>query len=319
MSAILSSCLLYAPGAFFFYPWKPVAQYLLGDRYDTGLRFFCRDHSDPTSLALHLVALVLQLAGNFGLLATVDATLWPDRLSLGGYPLPERPLSYVTAVAWVGTLLVSPAPLETSLLSAGFVAAAFVSAPHLSPHFLELGVMAIFIATLLLASLVFERKVHAGRRFAGALGDAAYSCAYLAGYVAAPRLAARQWRGAWASEALPVNLFLLLLALAAAALPKPVKPVAVAGLLAARTAGELTAQDALVFYGCAFVGMLMQKLAHDVSRQEATLLAHERDEHQNGRAKQLSFEWAHAVYFPNLLVHAVRSAMRGVDPCAKEA
>ena len=66
-------------------------------------------------------------------------------------------------------------------------------------------------------------------------------------------------------------------------------------------AAELTAQDALLFYGCAFTAQASQGLAHDVSRQAATLLSHEECTDGHCRATKLGFEWAHVVYFPNLL------------------
>ena len=76
LAAVGLCSILYAPGAFFFYPWKPVMQALAGDRYDVGFAFFRRDHTDPTNLALHTVALAWQLLGNFGLLGLV-AMLFP--------------------------------------------------------------------------------------------------------------------------------------------------------------------------------------------------------------------------------------------------
>ena len=72
---LFASCLLYAPGAFFFYPWKPLMQLLVGDTYATGYKYFRRDHSKPTNIVLHGVALVWQLLGNFGFLAVADASL----------------------------------------------------------------------------------------------------------------------------------------------------------------------------------------------------------------------------------------------------
>ena len=46
----LSSALLYAPGAFFFYPWKPLMNALVGDSYGVAYAHFRRDHSDPLNL-----------------------------------------------------------------------------------------------------------------------------------------------------------------------------------------------------------------------------------------------------------------------------
>ena len=305
---LLSSILLYAPGAFFFYPWKPVMQALAGDRYDVGFAFFRRDHTDPTNLALHMVALAWQLLGNFGLLAAIDASLWPGRISLpGGFLLPERPLSYVTAISWVATLIFSPAPLDCSLSSAAAIVIAFTAAPRLAPHELELGVVAAFVCTLVLFSIFAERKVHRGRRAAGLLGDLMRAGARF-GLVVGVRLIARQWRGAFAADAAAINCGLAVLMALLASLPKPTVPAVLGGGLVVRAAAELTAQDALLFYGCAFTAQASQGLAHDVSRQAATLLSHEEFDDGHCRATKLGFEWAHVVYFPNLLTQAIREA-----------
>ena len=93
-----------------------------------------------------------------------------------------------------------------------------------------------------------------------------------------------------------------------ASLPKPTVPAVLGGGLVVRAAAELTAQDALLFYGCAFTAQASQGLAHDVSRQAATLLSHEECTDGHCRATKLGFEWAHVVYFPNLLTQAIREA-----------
>lgn len=315
----LSSILLYAPGAFFFYPWKPVMLALAGDRYEVGFDFFRRDHSDATNLALHTVALMWQLLGNFGLLAAIDASLWPGRIALPyGLLLPERPLSYLTAVSWVTTLIFSPASLSCSLSSAAAIVAAFTAAPHLAPHELELGAVAAFLCTLVLFSLFTERRSHRGRRAAGLLSDLLRACARFGLFVGV-RLVARQWRGAFAADAAAINCGLAVLMALVSSLPKPTVPAVLGGGLVVRAAAELTAQDALLFYGCAFTAQASQGLAHDVSLQAATLLSHEESDGGHGRATKLGFEWAHVVYFPNMLTHAIREAWVRPGEGLKEA
>ena len=76
LSTSIISSLVYAPGAFFFFPWKPAVQAYIGDTYEVGYKFFRRDHSEPTNVCLHLVALAWQLLGNFGVLNTLDAKMF---------------------------------------------------------------------------------------------------------------------------------------------------------------------------------------------------------------------------------------------------
>ena len=138
----LSSALLHAPGAFFFYPWKPIVQAIAGDSYDVAYQFFRRDHSGSANLALHAVALAYTLLGNFGLLFLADTYLFPERITLTGsfwahsplknLTLPALPLSYVTAVTWIIVLMCSPAPVECSSLSMALIAAAYLAAPHVT-------------------------------------------------------------------------------------------------------------------------------------------------------------------------------------------
>ena len=110
------------------------------------------------------------------------------------------------------------------------------------------------------------------------------------------------------SDAAAINCGLAVLMALLASLPKPTVPAVLGGGLVVRAAAELTAQDALLFYGCAFTAQASQGLAHDVSRQAATLLSHEECTDGHCRATKLGFEWAHVVYFPNLLTQAIREA-----------
>ena len=151
---LVSSSVLYSPGAFFFYPWKPLMQALCGDTYQVGYTYFRRDHCEWTNLKLHLVALGWQLLGNFGLLAALDRQL--VAAVLGGSTSTTllgtaRPLSAVTALLWSATLLRSPAPRVCSVLSTACIAGAYAAAPRLEPRALEFGAIAAFL-TVLVAS-----------------------------------------------------------------------------------------------------------------------------------------------------------------------
>ena len=305
---LLSSAILYAPGAFFFFPWKPVMQALGGDSYEVGYKHFRRDHSDPTNLCLHIVALAWQLLGNFGLLSTLDAQHVGDTIrglspALGHM---GRPLSTVTAVLWVLTLVTSPAPPVCTATSAACIAVAYFVAPLLSPRELEMGMMGAFVATLVLASVVFVPRVKT-KEPRSLVKDLAHAFKIF-GLAAAFRLAATPWAGAWAASHATADTALVVIMAVLAMLPKPTVPTVLGGMLCARALGELSSNNALLFYGQAFVAQLSQGVAHDVSRQKATLLTHE--DSSEGRGVKLAFEWSHVTYFPNLLMHSCYASLR---------
>ena len=264
--------LLYAPGAFFFFPWKPPVQLLVGDSYATAYRHFRRDHSDPTNLLLHLVALTWQLGGNFGLLAALDGALFDVTLAR------HRPLATLTALAWGVTLLASPAPLLVSAASIAAIGAAYWAAPSLSADALELGAMVLFLAVLCASTLLCTPSVTVGGARRSSLarlgGSLARALAYF-GLACGARWAARPWQGAHAASSAQLNAALALLMGLLAFLPKPVVPCVFGGVLVARPLADLTGQEVLLFYGQAFLAQLSQGVAHDVSKQKATLLSHE--------------------------------------------
>ncbi len=306
----LSSALLHVPGAFFFYPWKPIVQAIAGDSYDVAYQFFRRDHSKSANLALHAVALAYTLLGNFGLLFLADTYLFPERITLTSsfwahsplknLTLPALPLSYVTAVTWIIVLMCSPAPVECSSLSMALIAAAYLAAPHVTAHTLELGAAAALAAVLLAAPRLFKLDVRVRGHRSVSLGVVALAL----------RLAARAWRGALAAHAAPVGALLLSLIFVAGSLPKPTVACVLVAVTVGRVAAELTAQDALLYYCGAFGAQLCQGIAHDACGQKATLLQHQ-DDAQHARRQTLGFEWSHTVFFPNLLLNSMYHSLTG--------
>lgn len=294
LSTSIISSLVYAPGAFFFFPWKPAVQAYIGDTYEVGYKFFRRDHSEPTNVCLHLVALAWQLLGNFGVLTTLDAKMFGDNTLLSQI----RPLSALTAMQWAALLVMSPAPHAVSTLSVLAIIGAYLSAPNLSPHGLELGCTVAFVAVLTLT------QAFRGKRLKHQLQSMATTAGYFGIAFTASRGAAH-WRGTFADDSSTrlINIALFVLMSVLGMLPKPTVPCVFGGVLAVRIAGELTTQDALLFWGAAWVAQLSQGIAHKVSRQEATLLSHE-ESTAHGRRTKLAFEVSHVCYFPNLLLHA---------------
>ena len=131
--------------------------------------------------------------------------------------------------------------------------------------------------------------------------------------------AAAQRRGAFADDESVrlINIGLLTLMGVLSMLPKPTVPCVLGGVVAVRIAGELTAQDTLLFWGAAFVAQLSQGIAHKVTKQQATLLSHE-ESTAHGRRAKLAFEVSHVCFFPCLLLHACYEdlVLAGMSPAA---
>ena len=68
----LLQVLLFAPAPFFCYPWKPLLNAIFGDSYGPGIQHFRHGHYGRVNLALHCVALCVQVGGNVALLAAID-------------------------------------------------------------------------------------------------------------------------------------------------------------------------------------------------------------------------------------------------------
>ena len=305
----LSSALLYAPGAFFFYPWKPVMNALVGDGYGTAYSHFRRDHNDAHNLVLHVVAFALQVLGNFGLLSFVDQVAPAQSIAAALPPvLAARWVSALSAGTWVLLLIAQPAPLLAKALSAASICAAFWAAPLLSAPALDGASLFLFLCTLPLGLALENRRSRARKGVAEVAKDLAKYSA-VAGLLLGARYLpqSKHWMdGALVSDTSPPNAVLLSLVFATACLPLPVVPVTIVGALGTRVVFALTGQEHVLFWGCAFSGMVLQGRAHDISKQEATLLNLEGVQDKD---KKLRFEWAHVTFFPTLLWHSIYDSM----------
>ena len=71
--SMLSGAILYAPGCFFFFPWKPFMLMVAGDSYHTGYKYFRRDQAGEVDVKILLQRRVLvQIGhGDLGLCTTL--------------------------------------------------------------------------------------------------------------------------------------------------------------------------------------------------------------------------------------------------------
>jgi hypothetical protein len=254
----LSSAALYAPGAFFFYPWKSAMNALVGDRYEIAYKHFRRDHSDSANLAMHVVALVFQLLGNFGLLAAVE-NMFLRKSDVPSLPFGVGLLPAITAATWIFSVLTAPAPTVCRVIAALAVAAGCISAPLVSAHTVEVGCMAMFVAVAFTASLIFESVRLKRRKSLAEVLPACVKAAVIFGLLVAVRIGVdRAWGGAWLSRSTEAVGGLLGILFALACLPHPVKPVVIFGALACRVVSVLTRHEPLLFFSAAFTAMVMQ-------------------------------------------------------------
>jgi hypothetical protein len=116
-TALADMCwtLLYFMGPFFSNPVKPVLQRLwCHTGYEVAYEHFQRDHTDPTNLAIHAVALLFQLTSNFALLHRLDELIGSPSWGI---------LSASTCLLWIALLVPQKAaPLRARAAAVALIA-----------------------------------------------------------------------------------------------------------------------------------------------------------------------------------------------------
>mmetsp|Transcript_46770 Transcript_46770/g.99962 ORF Transcript_46770/g.99962 Transcript_46770/m.99962 type:complete len:316 (+) Transcript_46770:68-1015(+) len=109
--------ILYFMGPFFCNPAKPLLQSLwCKTGYEVAYEHFKRDHTNPTNLALHAVALAFQITSNFAFIHRLDELIGSPSWGV---------LSSSTAVLWAGLLAPQPAPGKARALALALIAAGY--------------------------------------------------------------------------------------------------------------------------------------------------------------------------------------------------
>lgn len=109
--------LLYFMGPFFSNPAKPMLQRLwCHTGYDIAYKHFKRDHTNPTNLAIHAVALIFQVTSNFAFLHRLDELIGSTR----------GMISMSTALMWSALLVPQKsAPLKARAAAVALIGAAY--------------------------------------------------------------------------------------------------------------------------------------------------------------------------------------------------
>ena len=278
---------LFAFGPFYGYPWKPFLNAIAGDTYAVSLKHFKAGHFGAVNLALHSVCLFVQVLGNFGFLLRVD-NLIPQ--PIGGVRL----LSALTAISWSGCLLLSPAPKTISLLSTSVLAAAYYVSPFLGLELYEKGVAASLIIAFI------GSNVLASKRKVPLLKSLLFVSGFAAWYALWAQYRGAHW-GEFKEHASIISRATAGFFILASLVKNPLKPIVVIGTFLTRFMGIAAGDETLYFLGHAFFGSLCQGVAHAITREEATLLALER----NDEDAKIRHEYAHVTFFPNILLQTI--------------
>ena len=297
----LLSLALFAPGPFYFFPPKALLCKLVGGDFAAAYYHFRQNHRNAVNLSLHVVCFFVQLAGNFALLAQLDARVVPQRIA------GVRVLSAASALMWSVVNLRSGASKAASLLASACIAGAYFAAPHITPRLLDHATFGGFLLTLLAANVATGIVARA---------DMLQVFLGLPALMAGFHYAEDNYAGFGADRAPEVRAALLgYVAAVPLLLRNPLKPLVVSAVFLCRAAYVATGDDALFYLGYAFLASLLQGITHRVSREEATLIALER----KGDSAKITFEYGHVIYFPTLAVSSVLDSLRGVAPPPKPA
>lgn len=215
MSSSFIKPMLFGCGPFFIYPWKPILNLLFGDSYEPAYQHFVEGHYGVTNLSLHLIALGIQLTGNFGLLRVLD-----DKQVVPQPIEGVRTLSAISAAMWMLQLLPAPAPKSCTFGAIACIAAAYAFAPQI-PKFMAYDNIAFpaFAITMVAINFLVSKKKIARKNFIKGLG-------ILAGLYLIPRAIVET--GMFASQegiAPPIKVGYMALLSALCLLPQPTKPV----------------------------------------------------------------------------------------------
>ena len=250
----LSQALLYAPGAFFTHPLKPLLFWLLGERYSLGYAHFRRDHSAPTNLRLHLACAALQLGANFALLHELDDKIGGGRL-----------LSTLAAGGWSLCQLLSPAPAAPKLLAAIAIGAAHACADALRPdHTTEIATCAMMMLAM------WPTRTSTGVQptlSSFALRSLPTLLVFFGVWMSLERALSHYAAGRLVQQRVWVNGGLLSLIFCASLRTRPVTVSTIIGACAGRVAHVLTGEPHLYFFSMAFFAMGCQGLSHTLSGQ----------------------------------------------------
>lgn len=288
LAVFLSQAILYAPGPFFAWPWKPFVNHSsFGSSYSVGYKHFWLDHQDFWNLVWHVICLFFQISSNFSLLAVLDESI--------GYKV----ILPTTAMIWVMYLCFAQHSIVFAKISS-FLTIAGVY--FLTPTLIEaMGQIEFYVYGAF--AVVWGLKILFKGTREGSWKESATYLAFLGvKYIITQWLLSSDYNGILADYTIQISALYIVLLSGFAMQPDPVKKVVPTGSLVSHVLSILTAKRGWFLHSCAFTAMVLQGLSHSLSGEQATILKLQALTNQEAK---VAYEWSHVTYFPNLLFHAV--------------
>lgn len=291
----LAATLMYAGGPFFCYPGKPQLNSLWGDSYEVAYKHFRRDHFGKTNLGCHTVCLFFQVFGNFALLFELDQAL-PSLQFIPGIRL----LSALSLLSWLIALIPSPAHPQCTVVSAAVLVGGYIIAPFIQPEAFEWTIILSFISVM----ATFQGKTGLGLEGFqwGKKGSTVFTIALYTIWLTIWHFYASVATNILVDYAFVViPLYLVGLIALAMSLRDPLIPIVFFGAFIGRALYISTGVKAIYYLSCAFTASLSQGISHSMSGERATLI---NLQDVDSTVAKIKFEWAHVVFFPNLLLQS---------------
>ena len=246
----------------------------------------------------HYVCLYFQIFSNFAFLSVVDSALGVHAPALS---IIDRPLSTLTAVMWVVSLLTAPSycPVVVKLLSLIHLMLAYQYAPLVVNSPIELWAAGGFVVVTVLHLLVSRKKLIITSEI---ILYVTLICLKMGGL----HVASSMYRGLLAEHTATLLAAFGVIMVILCCQHDPVKGSVLFGSFTASTLSVLIDQPWLLLLSYAYSASLLQGLAHALSREQPTLL---KLQHDSDRAQKVAHEWGHVVFFPNLLLHSIYTSV----------
>jgi hypothetical protein len=285
-------------GPFFGNPVKPLLNYLEGNSYPRAYYHFRRDHRDPYDLFMHMIALVLQLGGNFMLLDSLDRLIF-SRSTSDNVKTYSDTLSKLTATIWgITCLFTSPTPNTVKIVSCG----AIMSAYRYRTSFASDWINVLMPCMCVVESIIFDVMIKGRFEI-----QPSKILPYLAIRLAMQTLYIK-FQGILKDYKLPINVAVLGTMFYQSLISKYGHREYLVGAMYLPLIAALTDQRWMYMYSMAYTASMWQGVAHKTSKEAPTLP-------QLGN--NYSDELAHTTFFPNLLLQSIHHSIVGGPPLSQ--
>lgn len=281
----LFQLMIYTPGTFFCYPWKPIVNAIYGSTYEVSYKHFRAGHYGNLNLFGHFICLLMQIAGNIAILTVLEN-------KLDGYVPGIQCLAVGTMLMWAVLLSFTPAPMQVKF-SAGLLLFLACILRH--------SIVENWQTLVLLQGLMDGGTAWVAGRvyFDKELSPPAIVGVVLVRSLVYAILASPPVFGVASAFAWQINLAFVVMLAICSQIKIPTKDGkeyltdsvgAVSGWFVA-----LLVNDPLVFFLCgSFVAGFGQGVAHELSGEAGTL----------PQLTKVADELGHTVYFPVLTLHS---------------